>query len=235
MGYLISDTDAVSAETIKRQRELADALLAQGLTPRPIRHWTQGAAQLASALTGGLMSRRADRAEERGQQAVADALAKGGDIGTVGKALVATPYGRQLGEQLLMKNLEPKTPIKLGQGEQLLEPGTYKPLVTSQPPDKIGGTVEGIRAKLARGEPLTPSENQVYQDALRADPLTRLLQGGGGLQPPAAPSMPQSSGPLPFEPNAQNRKIGQVYALPNGKQALWSKDDQGNTGWELLN
>jgi hypothetical protein len=38
------------------------------------------------------------------------------------------------------------------------------------------GTIESIRSKLASGEPLTPGEQQVYEDALSADPINRLLR-----------------------------------------------------------
>jgi len=126
------------------------------------------------------------------------------------------------------------------------------------PGTKIGATVEGIRAKLARGETLTPGENQVYQDMLKQDFVTRLLQGQGQLgMPPSQAPIPQSgsatapvprsvktvpvgpastsSGPKPFEPDQARRQIGQVYNLPNGKQALWTQDAQGAVGWEPLN
>ena len=109
------------------------------------------------------------------------------------------------------------------------------------PQPKIGEVVESIRRKLATGEQLTPGESKVYEDYLKQDPITRLLQGGGVPGPtphpvqtvPIAPGM--STGPQPFQPNANLRKLGQVYNLPDGRQALWTQDASGKVGWEVLN
>jgi hypothetical protein len=43
-------------------------------------------------------------------------------------------------------------------------------------------TLERIREKLAGGQELTPGEQRVYDDALRADPLARFLSALGGNQ-----------------------------------------------------
>lgn len=40
---------------------------------------------------------------------------------------------------------------------------------------------------------------------------------------------------LPFEPDQAKRVLGKVYDLPNGKQAVWTRDPSGRMGWELLN
>jgi hypothetical protein len=96
----------------------------------------------------------------------------------------------------------------------------------ANPQDKIGATVEGIRAKLSRGEALTPGEQKVYDDVIKQDYLTRLLQGGGIPVHPVQ-TVPvgsaQSTGPQPYEPYASLRKLGQLYNLPDGRQALWTQ------------
>jgi hypothetical protein len=103
------------------------------------------------------------------------------------------------------------------------------------PQDKIGATVEGIRAKLARGETLTPGESKVYEDMLKQDFVTRLLMGQ--VVPQAAPQSksPVSTGPQSFEASPARRQLGQVYNLPDGRQGLWTKDASGKVGWEVLN
>ncbi len=42
---------------------------------------------------------------------------------------------------------------------------------------KVGSTVESIRARIARGDPLSASEKQVYADALRINRYDRMLLG----------------------------------------------------------
>lgn len=57
--------------------------------------------------------------------------------------------------------------------------------------------IEGIRRKLATGEALSEGEAKVYDDALKADPIARLLAGAMSGAPavpvsPARPAAPQS-------------------------------------------
>lgn len=64
--------------------------------------------------------------------------------------------------------------------------------------------VEGIRRKIATGETLTAGEKQVYDDALKADPIARLLAGAAAAnptlaRPPAAPS--STPAPTPKRPD----------------------------------
>lgn len=65
--------------SVKRQREIADALMARSLQQRgqPIQHWTQGAAQLAEALMARQADDRATKAESAytdSRKKIADAL-----------------------------------------------------------------------------------------------------------------------------------------------------------------
>lgn len=54
--------------------------------------------------------------------------------------------------------------------------------------------MEGIRQKLSRGDALTPGEKQVYDDAIKFNPIARMLSDALGQPPaaasPAAPSVP---------------------------------------------
>lgn len=64
--------------------------------------------------------------------------------------------------------------------------------------------VEGIRRKLSAGEALTPGETRVYDDALKADPIARLLAGalGGRATPPAVPGQaPAATAPAASAPD----------------------------------
>jgi len=51
-------------EEIARDREIAAALLAQGVDTSPVGHWTQGAARVVNALGGVIKERRANKASE---------------------------------------------------------------------------------------------------------------------------------------------------------------------------
>lgn len=52
-------------DQIARDREVAAALMAQGVDTSPVGHWTQGAARVANALAGVVRDRRADGASAR--------------------------------------------------------------------------------------------------------------------------------------------------------------------------
>lgn len=57
------------------------------------------------------------------------------------------------------------------------------------------GIVEAIRVKIAGGIPLTPGEKQVYDDAIKADPLMRFLQSQGFDTAPAGGATVNDEGP----------------------------------------
>lgn len=95
--------------------------------------------------------------------------------------------------------------------------------------------MEGIRAKIAYGEPLTGGEQKVYDDALKADPLARFLAlsqganaGAAPAQPAAAPTPAPQAAPQAKDTQAlpeafKNDPDGTVYMKGN---ARWMK--QGN-------
>lgn len=53
------DSGSHTPETLARRRLLGEQLMMGAAKPRQIEHWTQGAAQMAEALMGGLIARRA--------------------------------------------------------------------------------------------------------------------------------------------------------------------------------
>lgn len=73
-----SKGEALTTEEIQRRRQLADALMQQGMDYSPVQHWSQGAARVAQALTGAYQNRRADAAQKENTafnaQLVADAI-----------------------------------------------------------------------------------------------------------------------------------------------------------------
>lgn len=96
---------------------------------------------------------------------------------------------------------------------------------------QIGSTMEGIKAKLASGQELSPGEKQLYDDAQKTSDWAKIL---GGAEPTVAAK--PSTSPLAFEQDVSKRITDQVYNLPNGRQGIWRKDpNTGATGWELVN
>lgn len=75
---------AMTPEGISRQRQIAQALLQQGMDTSPVQHWSQGAARIAQALLGGYKNQQAEQAamtlqkqeEAKAQAAKAEAAAK---------------------------------------------------------------------------------------------------------------------------------------------------------------
>jgi flagellum-specific peptidoglycan hydrolase FlgJ len=86
LGFFTSDPNDPSNapdsfESIQRKRQLAQALMTQGMDTSPVKSWTQGAARLAQSLAGNIQNSRLDD-EEKGNNAYArDMIAKllGGD------------------------------------------------------------------------------------------------------------------------------------------------------------
>jgi hypothetical protein len=65
----------MTPEQIARQREIAEAMIAQAGDTSPVQHWTQGAARVAQALAGVVKERRANSAEQSANQSGMAALA----------------------------------------------------------------------------------------------------------------------------------------------------------------
>lgn len=64
----------LTPEQVKRQREIAAALMQSGTDTSPVGHWTQGLARVAQALVGRIVENRAERAETEGRAGAASAL-----------------------------------------------------------------------------------------------------------------------------------------------------------------
>lgn len=65
---------ALTPEQVAREREIAEALVAQGIDTSPVGDWTQGAARMASVLAGKLREGRASSAETAGREAYSQRL-----------------------------------------------------------------------------------------------------------------------------------------------------------------
>lgn len=80
---------AVTPDQLARDREIAQALLAQSVDTSPVGHWAEGAARIAQAISGKIQMGRADRSMAEGQAGarsrLQQALAGGG--GSVASAL----------------------------------------------------------------------------------------------------------------------------------------------------
>lgn len=59
----------LTPEQISKQREIANALIRNGMDYSPISSWTQGAARVAQGILGGIESRQADEAERANLEA----------------------------------------------------------------------------------------------------------------------------------------------------------------------
>lgn len=68
----------LTPDQIERERQIADALIKQGVDFSPVGHWTQGAARMANALVGNLRQGRADRAQSEGIAGATDAFNNAG-------------------------------------------------------------------------------------------------------------------------------------------------------------
>lgn len=60
---------ALTPEQVAREREVAEALMAQGIDTSPVGDWTQGAARMANVLAGKIREGRASSAETAGREA----------------------------------------------------------------------------------------------------------------------------------------------------------------------
>lgn len=125
-----------------------------------------------------------------------------------------TPYIRQVEATASMPQAptaeaEAKPMTELGKLKADLDNGfidndTYtKKVLRLTDPTKEVNVLEGIRGKIASGEPLSAGEKQVYDDAVKSDPLARFLAGmqkGGAPSSPAAPALPAPAPSAPSVP-----------------------------------
>lgn len=79
-----------SKDSASRRRQLAEALMKQGMDYSPVQHWTQGLARLAQALVGGYEAGQSDKQDKANNEALAAALT-GALGGSGGSASPATP------------------------------------------------------------------------------------------------------------------------------------------------
>lgn len=121
-------------------------------------------------------------------------------------------------------NDKPELLARKAQARRVLLEGLY----ASAGPNYIPQPLQEAPAAPPQVEAATPTPRKVQTSTVAPD---------GTVISPAQADMagrPQSTGPMPVEPDPKKRKIGQVYFTPDGKQYLWAQDPQGNVGWEPL-
>jgi hypothetical protein len=129
-----------------------------------------------------------------------------------------------LQDSLIQGALERKTGAMKAQG--------YNPRVIDE---AYGVNQQEAGALPPPGDPNVNRVQTVSIDPSTGQPM-QANTGGFPSTPsmmPGAPQRPQSTGPLPVEPDPKKRVIGQVYVTPDGKQYLWAQDSAG-VGWEPL-
>lgn len=148
-----------------------------------------------------------------------------------------TPIARQLDAMIQVPTGQQTPMTEIGKLKADLDRGfisqsEYQSRVSNLTRDlSEPNVIEGIRRKLANGESLNEGEARVYDDALKADPIARLLAGalGGKVAAPAAtpalPSAPSPKSPQVFKSaeevnaalKAGSLKIGDVVTV-NGQR-----------------
>src|SRR5690606_3483064 len=83
---------AMTPEQVAREREIAEALVAQGIDTSPVGDWTQGAARMANVLAGKIREGRASKAETEGRSALSERMSGlfgGGSVTAPGQASIS--------------------------------------------------------------------------------------------------------------------------------------------------
>jgi len=95
-------------ESRKRRGKLADAMLMQSLDTSPVQHWTQGAARLAQALTGGYIAGDMEREDKARLKKLTDIIA--GHPALSGQTTIPQPTVGQMADKWVAT--APVTPVK---------------------------------------------------------------------------------------------------------------------------
>ena len=99
---------------LRRRRGLAESMMQQGLSQRPIQHWTQGVNQLAQTLLGAHLTKKADKEQEdrssQTRKALANVLSGQGDFDSKMQQLSQVPNVNQdmLMQMQLQRASQPK-------------------------------------------------------------------------------------------------------------------------------
>jgi hypothetical protein len=91
--------DVAEAVELRVEYRRGEALFSQGTSVAPVTHWAQAAARGLQGAVGGYEVGQARREEAAGQGELASILAGTGNADEKTKALVASPWGRDLGTQ----------------------------------------------------------------------------------------------------------------------------------------
>jgi hypothetical protein len=159
----MANINYVSPKQIDRRQRLASALVAEATQSRPSMSKYAPLGNALMGIAGGLHDRRARKDQESNQQLFTQAI-QGMPQGDDRHALAAYLMGQKIPElqtmglRAAMSQPAELTPYQ-ARSLDLRERELAAP--------KQVNAVEGIRRKLAAGEPLSPGEQRVYDDASR--------------------------------------------------------------------
>lgn len=153
VDYLIQPGEMATPEAIDRKRKMAQMLALKGSDTSPVGHWSQGAARIVDALSGGLDELRADALEKNSSKfaqsaldGIAGALGGGGSAAAspaAGGAPVASggDYFATMAQKESGGNPNARNPSG-ATGLYQFMPGTWRGLMEKNP--NLGLTYEGI-------------------------------------------------------------------------------------------
>lgn len=111
--------DYSTPEAYKRRREMAQALLLQGSSGDPVRHWSQGANRIAQALFGGLNMNAVNQEEKAAREDATKQLVAGLQSGSPSPQMLSAlgnpmvpPALAQVGTSAVAHALNPKERVR---------------------------------------------------------------------------------------------------------------------------
>lgn len=152
-NYIIEPGEMATPEAIDRKRKMAQMLALKGSDTSPVGHWSQGAARIVDALSGGLEDLRASALEKNSSKfaqsaldGIAGALGGGGSAAAspaAGGAPVASggDYFSTMAQKESGGNPNARNPSG-ATGLYQFMPGTWRGLMEKNP--NLGLTYEGI-------------------------------------------------------------------------------------------
>jgi hypothetical protein len=181
-SFILPSNGQATPDSIARKRRLAEAMLASGMETGPIGHWSQGAARMVQALTGGLAARKADEQDaalqaETKKEAMArqlledqrynDQLQYGRSRDTIGDTRYADEQaytrGRDAKADAMPKydiqggqviTLDPRAPLDTAQAAPI--PGYAAPAPEDYTLGENQTRFSGDNKQIAQGVPKTP-------------------------------------------------------------------------------
>jgi hypothetical protein len=193
-------------DQIKRMREIARELAAQGTDYSPVEHWTQGLARMAQGYVGGLEERRADEKEREGKKSAQEQLA----------AILAGGIGDD--DQAAMLEYGSHPYANEGISAALL--GRAFPKAEASP--------EAIRKyEFARSQGF-PGTFMDFETQLRLAGAGYVPSPGDVAPPPASNQAPPSPAGQPVAPPSATPSPQRYQPIPGGPQDPANKPPPGN-------